>query len=154
MRKLLLLICLVALPCASSAQDDHTWANLNTLRVGQQIQIVERSAKKDSGTFVSVSDAAITFQDAAGERTIQKQDVRSVKRVSSRGRHTLIGAAIGFGAGAGIGAGTPIWTLSSHPTVGNRVENMVGVGMVGFGMGAIVGALLPTHSTVYRVSSH
>lgn len=74
--------------------------------------------------------------------------------MNRRLRHTLIGAAIGFAAGAGVGAGAPVWTWPDHPTVGSRVESVVGAGAVGGVIGAIVGALLPTHSTVYRMNSH
>jgi hypothetical protein len=155
MRKIVLLICILGIPCASWAQErGASWANLNALRAGQAIQIVELNEKKDSGTFVNVSDTAITYRDEAGEQIIQKQDVRSVKRLSRRARHTLIGAAVGFGAGAGVGAGTPqLWNWSNHPTFGDRVGSIVGIGVTGSVMGAIVGVLLPTRRTVYHVNS-
>src|ERR1035437_1589203 len=107
MRKLLFLICVLGMPCASWAQTDRaSWANLSALLVGQKIQVVEMNAKKHSGTFVHVSDTAISYQETAGEQTIEKQDVRSVKLMKNnpRLRNTLIGLAVGGGVGAGVGA--------------------------------------------------
>jgi hypothetical protein len=101
MRKFWILACLLAMPCAVSAQ----WENLNALQVGQKIQ-VDQTSKKNCGTFLSVSDKEISLQGKSGAQTIQKQDVRSVKRTENkhRLRNTLIGAAVGAGAGAAISA--------------------------------------------------
>jgi hypothetical protein len=156
MRKILFLTCVLAISCASWAQADRaSWANLNALQAGQKIQIVEMNSKKDSGIFLNVSDTEITYRDGVGERTVPQQDVRSVKLADRRRRPTLIGAAVGFGAGAGVGAGVPaLWTWSNHPTVGNRVESAVGVGVIGLVLGASVGALLPPHGTICRANTH
>jgi hypothetical protein len=107
MRKILFLICVLGIPCASWSQTNQaSWANLSTLRAGQKIQVVEMNSKKHSGTFVNVSDTAIWYKEAAGEQAIQRHDVRSVKLMENkhRLRNTLIGGAVGAGAGAGIGA--------------------------------------------------
>ena len=80
MRQVWFLICIVAAPCAWSAQiDQASWGNLSALHAGQKIQVVEMNSKKHSGTFVNVSDTAISYQKTASAQTIQKQDVRSVK---------------------------------------------------------------------------
>jgi len=107
MPKILFLICLVGLPGASSAQSGRTsWSNLGALQAGQAIQVVDMNSQERSGTFLSVSETAIAYRDTAGEQTIQKQDVRSVKLLENRYRlrNSLIGAAAGAGTGAGIGA--------------------------------------------------
>ena len=109
MRKLLFLICVLGMPCASWAQSNPApWENLNMLQAGEKIQGVEINSKKVSGTFLNVSDAAISLQEKAGQQTIQRQDVQSVKlrKHQHRLRNTLIGAAVGAGVGAGIGAAT------------------------------------------------
>lgn len=140
------------MPCAASAGSGQTtWDNLNTLQAGQKIQVVETSSKKDSGTFLSVSDMAITLQIGASAQTIQRQEVRSVKLMehAHRLRNTLIGAAAGAGAGAGIGAG-----ITGRP--GNILTDVsrakgAGVGAVlGVIGGAIIGALWPSHKIIYR----
>src|ERR1700678_1982978 len=92
MRKFWILACLLAMPSVVSAQ----WGNLDTLQAGQKIQVVQTS-KKDSGTFLSVSDKEISLQGKSGAQTIQRQNVRSVKLMENRHRlrNTLIGSGIG-----------------------------------------------------------
>jgi hypothetical protein len=84
MRNSLFLVCLLGIPCTSVAQSGQSsWASLSGLRAGQKIQIDEMNSKKHSGIFESVSDSAISIRDASGEMSVQKQDVRSVKLLSS-----------------------------------------------------------------------
>jgi hypothetical protein len=126
--------------------------------VGQKIQIVDTNSKKHSGTFVSVSGTTLSYQDSAGEQTIEQQDIRCVKLMENkhRLRNTLIGGAVGAGAGAGIGAAT------SHPCSSQSFciqpigkGGMAGIGaVVGFVGGAVVGVLLPNHEMIYSVDSH
>jgi hypothetical protein len=107
-QRILLLICIVGISCASLAQTNQTsWSNLSTLRPGQKIQVVETTSKKHSGLFASVSDTAISCRETTGEKSIQKQDVLSVKLMENkhRLRNTLIVAGAGAGVGAAIGAG-------------------------------------------------
>ncbi len=152
MRKTLFLICVLGLPCVSWAQPNRaSWANLSALQAGQKIQIVEINSKRHSGTFINVSDAAIMYREAAGERTIQKQDVRSVRLMENnhRLRNTIIGCAVGAGAGAGITAGT--W--ENHGFAGGKGTGAVVGAVIGFVAGAVVGALLPSHKMIYSVNS-
>ena len=152
MRKILFLFSVFGLSCVCVAQNNPAWSTLNELHAGQSIQIVETSAKKHSGTFVSASDTAISYRETDGEHSIEKQDVRSVKLIEPhrRPRHVLIGAAIGAGVGAGVTAAG--W--ENHGFVGGKgVGAAVGAAIGGIS-GAVVGALLPTHSTIYDVASH
>ena len=121
MRKLLFLICALGLPCGAWAQSNPaSWENLNTLRADEKIQVIEVNSKRVSGAFLNVSDEAISLQVNAGPRTIQRQDVVSVKlrKHQHRLRNTLLGSAIGFGAGAGIGAATYRTAQPCPPTTG------------------------------------
>ena len=93
MRKLWILACVLALPSVASAQ----WDNLNKLQAGQKIQVVEVGSKKDSGTFLSVSDKTISLQGKSGQQNIERQDVASIKLMENkhRLRNALIGGAVG-----------------------------------------------------------
>jgi outer membrane lipoprotein SlyB len=146
MRKLLCLICVLGMPCASWAQNNPTsWENLKTLRAGEKIQLLEMNSSKEvSGMFLNVSDAAISLQDKAGQQTVPRQDVRRVKLMKSqhRLRNALIGAGVGAGVFAGIGAAH---SDSSWRIVAAAIGAVVG----GLG-GAVVGALVPSHKTIYR----
>jgi len=143
MRKFWILACLLGMPCVVSAQ----WENLNTLQVGQKIQVLENS-KKESGTFLSVSDKDISLQGKSGAQKIQRQDVRSVKLMENkhRLRNTLIGAAVGAGAGAGISAAA--W--EPHGYAGGRGTGAAVGAAIGAVGGAVVGALWPSHETIYK----
>src|ERR1700689_2987658 len=108
MRRLLSVALILAPSCILSAQTNPSnWANLSALHAGQNIQVAEVTSYKHSGVFVSVSDTAIVLTQTDGDRTLQRQAVRSVKLMKGghRLRNTLMGAGIGAGAGAGIAAG-------------------------------------------------
>jgi hypothetical protein len=152
-RSILFLIFLSAIPCALLAQANQaTWSDLSALRPGQRIEVADTSSKKYSGTFLNVSDTAISTQGNASEQSILRSQVRSVRLMegSHRWRNALIGAGIGAGAGGGITAAAwePYGFLGGKAT-GAAVGAIIG----GLG-GTIVGALLPSHKTVYRASPH
>jgi hypothetical protein len=154
MRKLWILVFVLAMPCATFAQSNKSaWENLSTLQAGHRIEVVEMTSKKVSGAFVNVTDAGISLQGQGGAETIPRQDVRSVKLMENkhRLRNTLIGAAIGAGVGAGIGAGA-----TGHPgnillSVDKSKGAAAGAG-IGVVAGAIIGALCPSHQTIYRAA--
>jgi len=166
MRRILFLICILGLPSALQAQTNQAWANLSALNAGWKIQIVEMNSKKHSGTFVSASDTAISYQGTAGEQILQKQDVRRVILTESkhRLRNTLIGAAVGGGVGAGVGAGIGAATFHSCSSqqlciqpVGKGGQTGIAAvfGLVGgAAVGAVTGALVPSHKVIYSVTSH
>ena len=109
MSKLLLLICVGGLPCALCAQSNQTsWANLSVLRAGGEDSSHRCELEEAFRNVVSVSEAAISYEQIAGEQTIQKPDVRSVKRMRTKRRllNTVLLGGVGAGVGAGIGAAT------------------------------------------------
>jgi hypothetical protein len=156
MRKLLFLICVLGIPCAAWAQSKPTsWENLNTLQAGEKIQAVEMNSTKVSGTFLSISDVAISLQEKAGQLSIRRQDVRSVKLMKHqhRLRNTLVLGGVGAGVGAAIGAATLPSSCKGQPfcfDVGRSIPPALGavIGLLG---GAVFGALLPSHKPIYRV---
>jgi len=162
MRSTIIALCVLGMPCLSSAQaGPSSWANLNTLRSGQKIQVAQMNSKKVSGTFLNVSGSGITLQENAGEKTIAQPDVRLVRLMKNkhRLRNTLIGAGIGAGAGAGIGAASyrqkcaPDSTgvvLCGQPFFSKGFDTAFGAA-VGFVGGAAAGALWPTNEIIYRV---
>jgi hypothetical protein len=159
MRKILFLVCLLGLPCVSLAQLNQTsWANLSVLHSGQKIQIIDTASKKHSGTFSSVSETAISFTQTASEKSIQKQDVRTVRLMENkhRLRNTLLVGAAGAGVGAAIGAATHKSCSTQSfciDVAGKALPAGIGAVIGGIG-GAAVGALLPSHSTIYDITSH
>jgi hypothetical protein len=162
MRLTILALCVLGMPCLSSAQVANSlWANLSTLHAGQKIEVVQMKSKKVSGTFLDVSDTGIALEEKTGEKTIERPDVRSVRVMKNkhRLRNTLIGAGIGAGAGAGIGAASyhqkcgPDSTgavICAQPFFPKGFDAAFGAA-VGFVGGAAVGALWPTSKLIYRV---
>jgi hypothetical protein len=158
LKKLLVLTGVLGISCGLWAQTDNSsWAKLSALLPGQKIQILEMNSEKHSGTYTSVSDRAISYQDKSGEQIVQRQDVRSVKLMKNKHRlvNTLVLGGVGAGVGAGIGAATyhPCSAPSFCIDVGGRgLPTAVGaaVGLVG---GLIAGALLPGHETIYSVKA-
>ncbi|MGO9337552.1 MAG: hypothetical protein ACLPY1_08605 [Terracidiphilus sp.] len=160
MRAVLSLVCVLGISCASLAQGKAaSWDNINSLRAGDKIQVVQTNSTKVSGDFLNVSAAAISLQAKSGTQTMQKQDVASVKLMKNRHRlrNALIVGGIGAGAGAGIGAAAHHGCTSSQTfcfDIGGR-GLPAGIGAVaGMLGGAVVGALLPEHETVYSLNSH
>jgi hypothetical protein len=159
MRKILLLLFVLGLACAAFAQTDRaSWANLSGLQPGQRIQVVGMASKKHSGKFVSISDTAISYRETNGEQSIPKQEVLSVKLMEHkhRLRNTLIAAGVGAGVGAGIGAALhkPCPSQSFCLDIGGTALPAGAGAVLGGVGGAVVGIFLPSHSTIYQVSSH
>jgi hypothetical protein len=153
MRNRLLLVCLLGVSCASAAQSGHSsWANLNGLRAGQKIQIVEVTREKHSGTFVSASDSGIAFNEAAGQKSVERQNVQSVKLMENRRR--LRNTLLGLGAGAGAGAGIAAAAWESHGFLGGKGDGAAVGAAIGGLSGLFVGVLWPSHHTVYTASPH
>jgi hypothetical protein len=163
----LLVVLLLALPCVSLAQTNQpAWETLHHLQPGQNIQIIDTSSKKHSGKLLNVSDSAISLSVAAGEQSLQKQDVRTVKVLGAhRGKNALIGAAVGGGAGALIGAAigaashqscasTTTFCLDPLGTAGQAGIGAAIGGLGGAISGAIIGALVPSHDTAYTTVPH
>ncbi|HEV2314178.1 MAG TPA: hypothetical protein VGR94_02650 [Candidatus Acidoferrales bacterium] len=157
MRNLMPFFCVLALPCVSSAQSSQSsWENLSALRPGQKIEVVETNLKKDTGTFAAVSDDSIRINESTGEQSIPRASVMRVtlRRNKHRLRNTLIGAAVGASAGAAIGAAS-YKTCSSLCLGGFNRGESAGIGAtLGFVGGAAVGAVIPSHPTIYRAGAH
>ena len=150
MKRRMSFLLLLAMPGIVFAQaSQSTWSSVMTLKPGQKIQVDDLNAKKHTGVLMTVSDSAITLQESSGEKSVQKQEIHSIKLLDSshRLKHTLLGAGIGAGAGAGVLAAS--W--ESHGFLGGRgVGATVGLAIGGV-TGATVGSLLPTHNTVYLI---
>jgi len=151
MRKLLISIGLLAMPCASRAQaPQDPWGALNSLRAGQKIEVIEKTLKKHVGTFMTVSAEAIQLREGAADDAIRREDVLRVSLPEKRHRlrNMLIFSVAGCGAGFGIGAAS-----AGRDTLQYDVNTLFG-GVIGFVGGIGVGAALPTHATIYRAKPH
>ena len=125
--------------------ENPAWNNLKQLSPGQGIRVVLNSKKSFKGQFQSVTDDAIIIRADRADRTLSRSSVQQVssRRIGHRGRHALIGAAIGAGAGLGVGAAIDNdCTRTSFMCTGNKGKAIL---TPVFGLlGAGIGALLPS----------
>jgi hypothetical protein len=135
------------------AAENPDWNNLKQLSPGQPVRVLVNSRKSFKGQFRSVTDDAVIVHANGADRTLSRSDVQEIssRHPGHRGRHVLIGAAIGAGAGLGMGAAIDN-DCSSQSIVctGNKGKAILApvLGLVGAG----IGALLPAGSwqQIYR----
>ena len=154
----LLAATLAASAAAQQAKPIANWANLNQLLTGAEIRVTLADGKTLRGFMQRVTPESRAINATSSQETLSRQDIRRValKRPGHRGRHTLIGLAIGTGAGLAVGAG-----LDSHwdtrgfmdlrgcwPLSCKAVSTPLGALI-----GTVVGVALPTGGwrEVYRV---
>ena len=63
MRRVLSALMLFGIPAALVGQTpDGSWSNLNSLRAGQGIEVIESSMNRHAGEFISVTDELLTLK--------------------------------------------------------------------------------------------
>jgi hypothetical protein len=134
--------------CAQSAKD--SWSNLDTLKSGQGIEVIESSMKSHNGRFITFTDDVLSLQEKGSEIAIKREDIVRVSTASAprRGEHALIGLVVGGGIGAGIGAlagSKSRGFFGPEPGIGA----LVGI-VIGAPSGALVGAVVPASTVVFR----
>jgi hypothetical protein len=133
---------------ASDTQNSKgNWDNLRQLRPGQKIEVVDSSMKTLKGTFVSVSDEAISLQAGKNEQSVERAKVVrvSVRDTSHRTRNMLLGSGI-LGGIALAATAAPLMSSSNEGTSCGWCAAAIGAG---FGGGAALGAL-PGYHTISR----
>ncbi len=137
----------ILLGSVAPALAQQSWENLRRLQFGDRIQVVDQKLKSLTGTFLGVSDEAITFQVGQDEVGVQRTDVFRIssRERSKRGRNAIIGAAIGATAGLALGAAYCHGDCDLARGIAWGFPIMLGTGI-----GAGIGAALPAHLTIYR----
>ncbi len=153
---LLLVATIFSISLSAQELGKHSWGNLQQVRVGQKVEVVDTNLKKYKGTFLSFSDEAISLRVGKDEVGVQREDVFrvSLREKSKRLRNALIGMAIG--AGAGVAAVEICAQASSRfsfsPCLGQdfRAVAYAILVPVGGAAGAGIGAAFPGYQTIYR----
>ncbi len=150
MRKALVSLSIVLLiPVFGGAKSkQNNWDDLKQLRAGQKIEVVDAKMKTFKGSFVSVSDEAISLQVGKREESVARADVVrvSVRDNSHRTRNMLLAS----GVLGGIALAASIVPLAASSNEGNSCTACVAAIAAGFGGGAALGAI-PGNRTIYRV---
>jgi hypothetical protein len=147
-RLALMLVLSLGFSAALGAQTHNgAWSDLNALKGGQRIEVIESSMKRHAGEFVTVTDEMLNLKEKGADISLKRENVARVTTSSGpkRGEHALIGLVAGGLIGAAIGA------ASGSRSGWTGTGALVGVA-IGAPSGAIVGAVLPGHSTIYRAA--
>ena len=150
----LLLLLVAGFGLAQSPQDN--WDNLKHLRQGQRIVVVDSRMKTLKGTFVSVTDEALSVAAGKAEESVARANVVrvSVLNPSHRKRNALIGLAAGAATGVIVGVASP--ELGQGKCAQGSCVDAGTVSMLGFwggASGAGIGAAIPVGATtVYRAN--
>jgi hypothetical protein len=136
------------------ATDAASWQNLSRLAPGQSIAVTTKKGESLKGTFVTVSEGAISLERKHQSIAVPRAEVARVSLRSSKQRqYMLIGLGVGAGAGAGIGAG--MGESLANESGGDFRNLKPAIIAVVCGIGALVGTLVGSWlggrgATVYR----
>jgi uncharacterized membrane protein len=153
LRTTLILVLFFGVPAVLCAQSPKgAWSDLNSLKPGQGIEVIESSVKRHAGEFITVTDEALTLKEHGTNVSLKRENVVRVTTASGarRGEHAVVGLVVGGLIGAGIGAASG----SSTGFLGGSsrgIGALVGVA-IGAPSGALVGAVIPAHTTIYRAA--
>ncbi len=149
---LLLVTTVFSVSLPAQEPGEHSWENLQQVRVGQRIEVVDTNLKKLKGTFVSFSEEAISLRvkkDEVGVPRVNVLRVSSLDR-SKRKRNILLGLAIGAGGGMLAGAGVASAVVGFDEGQGSKPgATIVGFVAAGAAAGVAVGAS-SGYQTSYR----
>lgn len=144
----------VGMAATAAAQANPTdWNTVKALSSGTDVRVTI-GPRTVSGKIIRTTDDDILLVSGKGQEMFARQEVGRVllKGDSHRGRNSLIGLGIGGAAGVIIGAAAHQECTGWCIFKTSRGADMAGGGIVLGGLGAIVGALIPTRTwlEVYR----
>jgi hypothetical protein len=121
--------------------------NLSRLAPGQSIEVNTKKGESLKGTFVNVSEGAISLDRKHQSVAVPRAEIERVSlRSSKQWKYGLAGLGVGAGIGAGAGAG---FAEKRGGDYGKQIT--VGMCVIGALVGSLVGAGLGWRgTTVYR----
>jgi hypothetical protein len=154
MRRVVMLLSFLLGSSSSLHAQTHknSWSNLDGLKAGQRIEVIESKLNRHDGKFVAVTDGALTLKENGSDISFMRENIVRVSTTSvpKRGEHALIGLVVGGAVGAGVGAASG----SSHGFLGGSsrgISALIGI-VIGAPSGTLIGAVVPAHTTVYRAT--
>jgi hypothetical protein len=145
-------IVLIALTLAAGnafGQDPlQSWTNLQQLRSGQTVQIVDMKLKSVTGKFSTVSADSISIRRDQQEFVFKRDDISRIS-VQERLRKSLVLGSVGAVVGFGLGAVVDYLDDVDRTDPGSNNGKLSATG-VGFGIGFGIGAAFPGQRTIYR----
>lgn len=133
--------------------DEHRWENLESLRVGQRLEVTTRQLRTLQGTYLNASETAIRLKAPEGEVTVMREEVFRVKsQEGKRKQNILVGVAVGALSGVVLGAVVDFKDDVDGSDPGSN-NGKLGGSVVGAGVGAGIGSLFAGHRVVYRAKA-
>lgn len=140
-------VLLLSLLTQVARAQENRWQNLAEINGGRQVDVIDRHLKKYSGKFVAFSDTDLKLLVKHQQISIARDEVYRVTAAGqNRKRNFLLGLAVGAGAGLGLGA-------ALMEREGGYAGAVAGTGIGFAGVGAGIGALVPSHKTIYRAEA-
>jgi hypothetical protein len=145
---MLLLAAHLSMNASAAEQGGSSWANVEQLRLGQNIRVLCSGQRSWTGRLTRVSADAVVLDVSGVERMTVRSEVLRIQ-VRSRARSALIG--LGIGAAGGLGVGYLAASRARLKTDEKTAATAFGAALCAAG-GAGIGALVPSWKTVYSGS--
>jgi len=150
-----LLLMEMVLVSFGSAQDreEHRWENVESLRVGQKLEVTTTRLRTVQGTYLSSSEAAIRLKTSEGEVSLMREEVFRVKSQEGRRKQNiLVGVVVGALSGVVLGAVADFKDDVDGSDPGSN-NGKLGGSLVGAGVGAGIRSLFAGHPVIYRAKA-
>ena len=134
-------------------RDEHRWENVESLRVGQKLEVTTTQLRTLQGTYMNSSEAAIRLKTPEGEVSVMREEVFRVKsQEGKRKQNILVGVVVGALAGVVLGAVVDFKDDVDGSDPGSN-NGKLGGSVVGAGVGAGIGSLFAGHRVIYRAKA-
>ena len=131
-------------------RDEHRWENIESLRVGQKLEVTTTQLRTIRGTYLNSSEAAVRLKTPEGEVTVTREEVFRVKsQEGKRKQNILVGVVVGVLVGVALGALADYKDDVDGSDSGSNNGKLGGT-VVGAGVGAGIGSLFAGHRVIYR----
>lgn len=152
MRSLIAIAAFGLLPGLGQAQP--AWERVQRLGPNQTVTVHLRNGEVLKGKLGSASAEGLSLLGKRGKMVqAGREEIARVTK-KSRGRGAMWGGIIGFGLAAPVGAyAGPYIADWGNPSAGVRLRHAAGWGLFFGGVGAGIGVLTGTETTVYRATA-
>jgi hypothetical protein len=134
-------------------RDEHRWENVESLRVGQKLEVTTTHLRSIQGTYLNSSEAAIRLKTPEGEVTVMREEVFRVKsQEGKRKQNILVGVVVGALSGVALGAVADYKDDVDGSDPGSN-NGKLGGSVVGASVGAGIGSLFAGHRVIYRAKA-
>ena len=130
-------------------RDEHRWENLESLKVGQKLEVTTTQLRTIQGTYLNSSEVAIRLKTPKGDVKVMREEVFRVKsQEGKRKQNILVGVVVGALSGVVLGAVADYKDDVDGSDPGSN-NGKLGGSVVGAGVGAGIGSLFAGHRVIY-----